>query len=91
MGQRLCSDQQKLIPSDDLDEDGADAFDIPFHIITRDDRPDTGRCAGIDDIAGLQLKQPREVFDRFRDVSDKIGNVGVLLGFAIHLQPDDAG
>src|SRR5258708_31070293 len=74
--------------SADGDLERIDARDETFEHVALDHRGHAFRGAGVDQVAGEQLDQPREVVDGLGDVPDQVGDVAFLADLVIDLQPD---
>src|SRR5690242_14681701 len=63
---------------------------MAFELVALLDRVHAGRRAGIDEIAGAERHQAREIVDRLGDAPDELRDVALLADLAIHLEPDRA-
>src|SRR6266516_1552480 len=74
----------------DGDLDFAETVDAAGHYVATNDRADTLRCAGHDEISGSQRHRLRNTANDFRDAPDQFGDVGILFYRAVHRQPKPA-
>src|SRR5689334_19409237 len=61
----------------------AEAIDFDFHTITCGHRTDAGRCAGGDQVAGLERHAGGDVDEQVRDEKDEVPRSAILLPLAV--------
>src|SRR5262249_14394773 len=77
--------------SDDADGEFADAVDAAMQPVAALHCADAGRCAGEDQIAGLEHEEAGEVADDLRHFPDELGEISLLPRRVVHLEPDRTG
>src|SRR5215813_2653941 len=77
--------------SNDADGEFADAVDAALQPVAALHGADAGRCAGEDQIAGLEDEETGEVADDLRHFPDELGEIALLAQFAVDLEPHGAG
>src|SRR5215470_8756646 len=68
--------------SNDADGEFADAVDAALQPVAALHGADAGRCAGEDQIAGLEDEETGEVADDLRHFPDELGEIALLAQFA---------
>src|SRR5580658_1871403 len=78
------------IGSADGDDEVLEAVDMTLEAVAFDDGADPGWCARVNEISCRQRNEARKIRDRFGDGPNKLRDIALLPGLAVHFEPDRA-